>query len=120
MSKQVQRYKQYRLQVLKPAQKDLSQIAHIRMQLVGPFAARKITDSIYDSLERLTTFPYLGASCREKMPELAGYRFIICEKYLCFYKVEGDTIFVHRILDGRSDYPSHMRDYEETNAESEA
>ena len=99
---------------------DLEEIVSIRLIAAGENAAISLARKIVASLDRLKTFPYLGASCREKIPELAGYRFIICEKYICFYKVQGDTVYIHRILDGRSDYPNHMRGYEKTDVESDS
>lgn len=34
-----------------------------------------------------------------------GFRYLSIGKYLIFYKAEKDTVFIHRILDGRRDYP---------------
>ena len=32
-----------------------------------------------------------------------GYRFLTAEKYILIYRLIGDTVFVYRIFDGRSD-----------------
>lgn len=103
--------KKYRLQILQPAQDELEQIARIHMELVGPHSAQKITDAIYTAMERLTIFPLLGRSCRDKPLRLEHFRMLICGKYLCFYRLQNDTIFVYHIVDGRSDYPNHLRDF---------
>lgn len=37
------------------------------------------------------------------------YRKIICGNYVCIYKVIGTTVYVYRIVDGRTDYPKLLR-----------
>jgi len=97
--------KQYRIELLTPAQRELDEIAKLHMELVGPLSAQKITDCIYSALERLETFPELGIKCRDKHLATAGYRMLICDNYLCFYRLVGNIIYIYHIVDGRSDYP---------------
>ena len=33
-----------------------------------------------------------------------GFRYLIIEKYLVFYKITGDTVQIHRILYGKRNY----------------
>ena len=47
--------KQYKLELLAPAQRELDGIASLHIELVGPASARKITERIYSSLENLET-----------------------------------------------------------------
>ena len=102
----------YRLEILTPAQRELEEIALVHYELVGPDSARKITDRIYDALERLTRHPNMGTSCEDKPLKLQGYRMLICGHYLCVYRLVGNTVFVYHIADGRSDYPKHIKDLE--------
>ena len=37
------------------------------------------------------------------------YRKLICGNYVCIYKVIGQTVYVYRIVDGRTDYPKLLR-----------
>jgi len=97
--------KQFELELLTSAQRELEEIARVHMELVGPLSAGRITDRIYSALERLETFPDLGVVCRDKQLAAAGYRMLICGDYLCFYRLIGIVVFVYHIVDGRSDYP---------------
>jgi len=97
--------RKYRLELLTPAQRELDEIAHVHMELVGPLSARKITDRIFTALEKLELFPELGISCRDKQLAEAGYRMLICGDYLCFYRLIGIVVYVYHIVDGRADYP---------------
>ena len=45
------------VQILDPAQYELEEIAHLYMTLAGPESARKLTDKIFEALERLKLFP---------------------------------------------------------------
>ena len=95
----------YNLEILSPAQKELDAIAQRHMSIVGADSARKITNRIYGSLAHLRTFPDMGVLCKDKELRLQGFRQLICEKYLCLYRLIGDTVFVYHIVDGRMDYP---------------
>ena len=102
----------YKLEILMPAQRELEEIALVHLKLVGPDSARKITDRILSSLEKLTRYPNTGVSCDDKPLKLQGYRMLICGHYLCVYRLVGNTIHVCHIADGRSDYPKYMKDLE--------
>lgn len=57
-------------------------------------------------ISSLAEFPNMGAVLSEDdFPLLQrGYRFIVVNPYLVFYRVIEDTVMVHRILHGRRDY----------------
>jgi plasmid stabilization system protein ParE len=96
--------------LLAPAQRELEEIACVHLERVGPQSARGITDCIYSSLEHLKRFPEMGYRCRDKQLAMAGYRTLVCGNYLCFYRQIGKYVFVHHIVDGRSDYPGLLSD----------
>ena len=102
--------KDYRVELLTPAQRELEEIARVHLKLVGPISARKITERIYDALDKLTQYPSLGIACRDKQLAAEGYRMLICGNYLCFYRLIGTVIFVCHIVDGRTDYPKLLSD----------
>ncbi len=103
---------EYTLQILAPAQCELEEIAQIHFELVGLDSALKITNRLLDALDRLKFSPEMGRRCKDKLLKLQGYRMLICGNYICFYRLKGNTIMVHHIADGRSDYPRHMADLE--------
>ena len=109
----------YKLELLTPAQRELEEIARVHLELVGPASARRITDRIYDALEKLEQYPYLGFVCMDKQLAAAGYRVLICGNYLCFYRLIGIVVFVYHIVDGRADYPKLLAGLEKTENQQE-
>lgn len=97
--------KRFELTILKPALDELLEIAHKHMELVGPQSARRITDKIRNTLDRLCVHPRMGMAMDDRELGRPGFRRIICGNYLCFYRLIGDAIVVYHIVDGRTDYP---------------
>ena len=79
------------LVILEPAQRELEQIAQLHMNLVGPNSARKITNRILDSLSRLEHFPLSGSFPHDKDLRALWYRYVITGKYICVYRLLGET-----------------------------
>ncbi|MEK5645874.1 addiction module toxin RelE [Paenibacillus rhizosphaerae] len=69
-------------------------------------AAEDLLQKLDDQISNLTEFPYLGSVLSDDdFPLLKrGYRFIVVQPYLVFYRVIEDTVIIHRILHGRRDY----------------
>lgn len=97
------------LVILTPAWQDIDRISDLHLMLVGPKSAEEITDKLLDTIALLAEQPYMGALHPD--PFLAGhqYRKLICGKYVCVYKVIDQTVYVYRIVDGRTDYPKLLR-----------
>ena len=93
------------LVILEPAQRELEQIAQLHMNLVGPNSARKITNRILDSLSQLAQFPLSGSLPHDKDLRALGYRYVIAGKYICVYRLLGETVYVYHIAHGASNYP---------------
>lgn len=94
-----------KLVLLEPAQRELEEIAQLHRNLVGPNSAHKITNKIFDALSRLEFFPLSGSLSRDKVLLRDGYRYVVAGKYICVYRVLGDTVYVYHIAHGASDYP---------------
>ena len=97
------------LVILTPAWQDIDRISDLHLMLVGPKSAEEITDKLLDTIALLAEQPYMGALHPDLF--LAGhqYRKLICGKYVCIYKVIDQTVYVYRIVDGRTDYPKLLR-----------
>jgi len=69
-------------------------------------AAEIILEKISNKVTRLSEFPNMGSVLSDEEYTLTrrGYRFIIAEPYLIFYRIIDNTIIIHRILHGRRDY----------------
>ena len=96
---------EYKLELLAPAWHELEIISDTHLSLAGPESAEKITSQILNSLECLKTTPYMGRICEEMMLSTDNYRKLISGRYICFYKVISDTVYVYHIVNGKRDYP---------------
>ena len=94
------------LVILESAQRELEKTAQIHLNLAGPESARKVTNEILDTLSRLEQFPLSGHIPADKELRSGGYRYVIAEKYICVYRLIGQTVFVFHIAHGASNYPS--------------
>lgn len=102
--------RKYEVIILAPAQCELEEIATVHYQLVGSKSARRITEQIYHSLERLTQFPLSGAQINDKELRREGYRLVISGDYLCVYRIIAETVYVYHIVHGATDYPKLMKE----------
>ena len=96
----------YKVELLTPAWLDLDAIADYHLQEVGPDSARRITTKILDSLERLRTFPLSCPLVPYKELAEQGFRMLVCDKYLCIYKLNGNIVYVHHIVAAAINYPA--------------
>lgn len=102
--------RKYKLEILKPAQHELEEIALIHMELAGIESAQKVTDRIYNALQNLQSQPHMGVLCSNKMLSFEDYRMLICDHYLCIYRLIEQTVYVYHIVDGRTNYPRMLED----------
>lgn len=95
--------------ILTPAWQDIDRISDLHLMLVGPKSAEEITDKLLDNIALLAEQPYMGALHPDPFLAEHQYRKLICGKYVCIYKVIDQTVYVYRIVDGRTDYPKLLR-----------
>lgn len=94
----------YRVEFLQPALDDLEEIIlHIARD--SKAAAMKMHDKIVAAAYRLETFPKLGIPVPDKKMREGGFRMLIIDKYILFYKIYGDMINILRLVHGSRDYP---------------
>ena len=99
----------YKVEILLAAWQDIDRISDVYLRLAGAASAKKITDALLDTLARLGDFPYMGAQHPD--PELARreFRKVLCGDLVCVYKVIGQSVFVYRVVNGRTDYPQLLK-----------
>ena len=73
-------------------------------------AADRLAQKIERSLQRLVRHPYLGKVPVDYSLAAMGYRTIVIEDYLVFYKIKGKTVLIHRIVHGARDLGSLLGD----------
>jgi len=68
--------------------------------------ALRYLNKIEEAINHLQDFPNSGSIPRYSILKKQGYRVLILEKHLVFYKVneEGKTVIIYAIVDGRREY----------------
>lgn len=69
-------------------------------------SAEILLEKITAGISRLDEFQNMGSVMSDEEYTLvaSGYRFIVIQPYLVFYRIIDDTNVIHRILHGRRDY----------------
>jgi len=87
------------------AGRDLQSIKkYITEELKNPTAALSVVGRITKDLRILEMHPQTGISVEAKAGYHTDLRMLICGNYLASYRVDGNTLSVARILNGRQDY----------------
>ncbi|MBR3277218.1 MAG: type II toxin-antitoxin system RelE/ParE family toxin [Eubacterium sp.] len=60
-------------------------------------------DDLLDKVDEKSAFPFSGKPLYYQ-DSFTGYYMIIFKAYLVFYRLDGHTLFVDRVLYGKSDY----------------
>lgn len=93
-----------KIELLAPAIKELEEITEYHLLVVGPISARKIIDKILNSLARLEEFPLSCPYVADTELKNEGYRMMVCDKYVCVYRLIGDTVYIYHIAPGVAEY----------------
>lgn len=93
-----------KVEILSEAKQQIRDIALYHKMKVGPNSARKITDKLLDAIEQLGEFPEMGVRPPSDIVAETGYRMLIVDKYLCFYSIVGDVLYVSHVVHGSTDY----------------
>ena len=96
-------------QIVRTAKADeqLRDIVLYRAEVAGNAeAALEFLDRLKQKIDRLADFPESGSFPRYGALRARGYRVLIAEKHLMFYKVDEERkmVIVYAIVDGRRDY----------------
>jgi len=84
---------------------DLDEIwTYINNELQNPAAAQKIVSDTLDTIEKLWDFAEIGAPLSSITEFESDYRFLVCGKYIAFYRVKGIEVHIDRVLYGRRNY----------------
>ena len=85
-------------------------IMHIA-QNFGPDVALKKLDDLEENILLLEENPYLGTEPGYAVLRRQGYRVLILEKDLVFYKIDEEKkeVIIHAVFDQRQDYLNIIR-----------
>ena len=82
---------------------------YIENTLKNPVAAQRLKRKILNGISLLKKNPEMGVLLKNKYEEVdSNYRFITINKQLVFYEINDDIIEIVRIIDGRTDYMTHL------------
>jgi plasmid stabilization system protein ParE len=95
---------QSKIRILPAAQFDIREIANA-LAALNPAVSAKFADRYAKVQARLRDFPELAPISRDNQLAESGFRVAVLEYgYLMFYKVQNETVWVHRVISGRRDY----------------
>lgn len=100
----------YSLEFLPAALGDMTEIISSFVMLGSKQGAVRIKDKMNKAADQIHRFPYSGATVPDPKLSKLGFRMIVVEKYLMFYKVFEDEkkIIFYRVLNGKTNYPTLM------------
>lgn len=99
-----------KLEYLAPAVSDFEEIVKYHITQVGVPSAKKIYTLMETTISKLEAFPLLGQIHPDPLLASQGYRkLVLNHTYVAIYKVIGDTVYIYRIVNGKTDYPKLLR-----------
>jgi toxin ParE1/3/4 len=104
--------KQYKVELLPAAWQDLDDISSYFVTK-SVQAANRIIDMLFIAMRRLSSMPEAYPYVRDDELQKQGYRNLICEKYLCIYKIVGNNVYVYHVVHGARNYPLLFTDAQE-------
>ena len=89
------------------SRRDLDDIwDHIVLELQNRSAAERVINRIIDAVDPLKNFAEMGTPLSSIADVGTDYRFLVSGNYMVFYRVQGNDVYIDRVLYGRSDYMS--------------
>ena len=101
----------YKIEFLPAALQDMTEIIASFVMLGSKDGAVRIKTKMNNAAKQAASFPYSGVTVPENKLAKAGYRMMIVEKYLMFYRVfdEDRKVTFYRVLNGALNYPNLMK-----------
>ena len=89
------------------SRRDLDDIwDYIVLELQNRSAAERVINRIMDAVDPLKNFAEMGTPLSSIADIGTDYRFLVSGNYMVFYRVQGNDVYIDRVLYGRSDYMS--------------
>ena len=91
------------------SRRDLDDIwDYIVLELQNRSAAERVIDHIMNAVDPLKNFAEMGSPLSSIADVGTDYRFLVSGNYMVFYRVQGNDVYIDRVLYGRSDYMSSL------------
>ena len=89
------------------SRRDLDDIwDYIVSELQNRSAAELVINRIIDAVDPLKNFAEMGTPLSSIADIGTDHRFLVSGNYMVFYRVQGNDVYIDRVLYGRSDYMS--------------
>ena len=99
-----------KLVYLRPASEDFQEIVKYHINEVGTQSARKIYNTMRDTINKLSDFPLMGQIHPDPMLAADNYRkLVLTQTYVASYQVENGIVYIYRIVNGATDYPRLLK-----------
>lgn len=95
--------KLYSIKIYPAAEQDLLDIIDY-LNTLSTTVALKYYDLLIEKILTLSTLPERCPCPRDLALKANGYRYLIVENYLVFFKIEQDTVQIHRIIFSTRNY----------------
>lgn len=96
--------KKYEIEFLPSAWREIDEISSYYLNKVGSKSAKKIFDRILKAIERLEIFPLSCPLINDEVLSKEGYRILICDDYVCIYRLINEVVYIYHIANGRINY----------------
>ena len=96
--------KKYKIEFLPSAWREIDEISNYYLNKVGPKSATKIFDRILKVIARLEIFPLSCPLINDEVLSEGGYRILICDDYICVYRLIDEVVYIYHIANGRTNY----------------
>ncbi|MBR4632840.1 MAG: type II toxin-antitoxin system RelE/ParE family toxin [Elusimicrobia bacterium] len=100
--------KKYRIEFLPSAWREIDEISSYYLNKVGPKSAKRVFDRILKAIERLEIFPLSCPLINDEVLSREGYRILICDDYICVYRLIDEVVYIYHIANGKTNYKSLM------------
>ena len=103
--------REYSILITAPAESDLTEIAeYLAVQSGDEAVALSELEKLQAAVFSLAQAPERAPLSRLKKLKRKGFRVLVCEPYLIFYRVADQAVTVHRILHNKRDYQNLLAD----------
>lgn len=87
------------------AQNDLDEIwEYISVELCNPQVANNTINKIMNIVDELENFSKIGVPLSSVIDIENDYRFLTSGNYMVFYRLNGQNVYIDRVLYGKRDY----------------
>ncbi len=95
----------YKISFSPEAVDDLKEIKqYIKDELYNEQAAKNTVAKILKKIKLLSDFPESGSSLSAIIGFDTDYRYLVCDNYIAFYRIDNKNVLIVRVLYGRRNY----------------